>query len=99
MPLGDRDSREDDWAVEGVVELVRLATPAGVITSRAFGTVFGSAVQCGSALAVAQTPNWNACGVGGEAARLVGLKPSWPGEDDREAPAGAGRARATPSGR
>ena len=43
---------------------------------RNFGTVFGSAVQWGSALAVAQTPNWNGCGVGAKLRARSGLKPS-----------------------
>jgi hypothetical protein len=48
------------------------------ITSTAFGTRPGSKVQCGSELAVAQTPNWNSCGVGAKPRALSGLKPSWP---------------------
>src|SRR6266516_596642 len=42
------------------------------------GTVFGSTVQCGSPLAVAQTPNRNGCGVGAKPRAWSGLKPSWP---------------------
>ena len=44
----------------------------------ALGTLFGSNVQCGSALAVAQTPNWNAWGVGWKPRAWSALKPSWP---------------------
>ena len=46
--------------------------------SIAFGTVPGLAVQCGSELAVAQTPNWKSCGVGWKPRARSGLKPSWP---------------------
>ena len=53
-------------------------TPAGVITSSAFGTVAGSTVQSGSVLAVAQTPNWNCCGVDWKPRAWSGLKPSCP---------------------
>ena len=35
-------------------------------------------VQCGSALAVAQTPNWNPCGVGWNPRAWSFEKPSWP---------------------
>ena len=35
-------------------------------------------LQCGSALAVAQTPNWNSCGVGWKPRAWSSLKPSWP---------------------
>ena len=49
-----------------------------MITSIAFGTVPGSTVQCGSALAVAQTPNWKSCGVGWKPRAWSALKPSWP---------------------
>src|SRR5262249_40485394 len=38
---------------------------------------FGS-TQCGSALAAAQTPNWNGCGVAAKLRAWSGLKPSWP---------------------
>ena len=44
----------------------------------AFGTVAGSKVQCGSALAVAHTPNWKAAGVGWNPRAWSGLNPSWP---------------------
>ena len=44
----------------------------------AFGTVFGSTVQCASVLAVAQTPNWKSCGVGAKPLAWSGLNPSWP---------------------
>ena len=47
-------------------------------TSIAFGTVAGSTVQCGSALAAAHTPNWKGCGVGVKPRAWSGLKPSWP---------------------
>jgi hypothetical protein len=35
-------------------------------------------VQCGSLLAVAQTPNWNSCGVGAKPRARSPLNPSWP---------------------
>jgi hypothetical protein len=65
--------------VDGVVELVGLGDAAGVSTSTAFGTSSGGRnVQCGSALAVAQTPNWKSCGVGWNPRAWSGLNPSWP---------------------
>jgi hypothetical protein len=42
------------------------------------GTEPGAAVQWGSLLAVAQTPNWNSCGVAAKPRAWSGLKPSWP---------------------
>ena len=44
----------------------------------AFGTAPGSNVQCGSLLAVAQTPNWKSCGVGWNPRAWSELNPSWP---------------------
>ena len=38
----------------------------------------GSTVQCGSELALAQTPNWNGWGVGAKLLAWSGLNPSWP---------------------
>ena len=51
------------------------------------GTVAGSTVQCGSWLAVAQTPNWKSCGVDWKPRAWSGLKPSCPVQDHGEAPA------------
>ena len=66
-----------------------------MITSIAFGTVFGSTVQCGSVLAVAQTPNWNVLRRRREAAGLVAaLNPSWPVSTTVNAPAAPGCAEA-----
>ncbi len=45
---------------------VAWETPAGVITSIAFGTVVGSTAQIGLAAAAAaavHTPNWKSCAV------------------------------------
>src|ERR1017187_1381428 len=47
----------------GGLSSVAWDTPAGVITSPAFGTVPGSTEQVGLVLPVAQTPNVNAPGV------------------------------------
>jgi len=49
-----------------------------VSTSVAFGTEFGSAVQCGLLLEAAQTPNRKSCGVGAKPRALSPEKPSWP---------------------
>ena len=35
-------------------------------------------MQCGSALAVAHTPNWKGSGVGWKPRAWSGLNPSWP---------------------
>ena len=50
--------------------------------------------SAGSALAVAQTPNWKSCGVGWKPRAWSGLKPSWPVSTTREAPARARRPEA-----
>src|SRR5215470_2024552 len=57
---------------------VSCETPAGVITSTAFGTVPGSVEQIAAVSSGAQTPNWNACGVGANPRAWSELNPSWP---------------------
>src|SRR5471032_495646 len=68
-------------------------TPAGGITSTAFGTVPGSTVQCGSELATAQTPNWKSCGVDWNPRAWSQLKPSWPVSTTVNAQPGPGEPR------
>ena len=69
------------------------STPAGVITSIAFGAVPGSMPQIGlTTPGDAHSPNWNGCGVGWNPRAWSGLNPSWPCSDDGERPARAGRA-------
>ncbi len=58
------------------------------------GTVPGSNVQCGSVLAVAQTPNWKSCGVGWKPRAWSELKPSWPVSTTVKPQPGPGRAEA-----
>src|SRR4029453_8303440 len=59
---------------------VAWLTPAGGITSTAFGTVLGSTVQIGELSPGAQTPNVNSSGVAAKPRALSwsSLKPSWP---------------------
>ena len=57
---------------------VAWETPAGVSTSTALGTVFGSAEQTGAVPPDAHTPNENAPGVGVKLRAWSGLNPSWP---------------------
>ena len=59
----------------GRLEERRDAVGLGAV---AFGTVLGLTPQCGSLLAVAQTPNWKSCGVGWKPRAWSELKPSWP---------------------
>ena len=83
----------------GRVELGRPGTRRpGVITSIAFGTVAGSMPQIGAVPPGAQTPNWNGCGVGANAARLVGAEAVLAVQHDREHPAGRRVCRAPPTG-
>jgi len=53
-------------------------TPAGVITSTAFGTVFGSAEQTGALPPTAHTPNVKPPGVAVKPRAWSELNPSWP---------------------
>src|SRR5689334_22309758 len=48
------------------------------MVSISFGTEPGAAVQCGSELAAAQTPNRKSCGVGAKLRAWSSLNPSWP---------------------
>src|SRR5258708_863858 len=57
---------------------VACETPAGVITSTAFGTVPGSTKQIGAVPPGAQTPNRNDCGVGANPRAWSPLNPSCP---------------------
>src|SRR5450755_5029042 len=57
---------------------VAWETPAGVITSMAFGTVVGSTEQIGAVPSGAQTPNVKPPGATVKARAWSGLNPSWP---------------------
>src|SRR5437016_9674771 len=57
---------------------VAWATPGGVITSIALGTLAGSTEQMGLAPPGAHTPNWNGCGVAAKPRAWSELNPSWP---------------------
>src|SRR5690348_1582084 len=57
---------------------VAWETPAGVSTSTALGTVFGSTEQTGAVPPDAHTPKLKSPGVGVKPRAWSGLKPSWP---------------------
>ncbi len=65
---------------------VACETPAGVITSMAFGTVPGSTEQIGWVPPGAHTPNSERPGGGRERAGLVRAEPVLPGQHHGEAP-------------
>ena len=78
MPLRNRDARQHD-GTERVVELGRLRHAGRRDhVDQPSGRSPAANVQCGSALAVAQTPNRNGCGVGWKPRAWSPLKPSWP---------------------
>ena len=78
--------------VDGVVDS-SAGRPGGTRTSIALGTSPGANVQCASALASAQTPNWSPAASAGS--RAPGLREAvLAGEHDAEAPARARRAEA-----
>ena len=76
--LRHRDTAEHHRAVHGVVELVGLGTPLGVIVSITFGTVAGRPCSAGRCWRAAHTPNWKSCGVGWNPRAWSELNPSWP---------------------
>src|SRR5215472_4104699 len=57
---------------------VAWETPAGLMTSMAFGTAPGGNVQMAAVPPGAHTPNRNGWGVGAKPRAWSGLKPSWP---------------------
>src|SRR5690349_15268052 len=57
---------------------VDWATPDGVITSIALGTLAGSTEQIGLVPPGAHTPKRKGCGVAAKPRAWSGLKPSWP---------------------
>jgi hypothetical protein len=74
--LRDRDARQPHRA-QRIVEVRGLEHPGGGDYVERLWNEADVERARGSALAVAQTPNWNSCVVGVKLRALSGLKPSW----------------------
>src|SRR5215510_7861419 len=80
-PRGSGQGTVTGWMTTGPrvgSSSVACDTPCGVITSTAFGTVFGSTEQIGAVPPGAHTPNRNACGAGAKPRAWSELNPSCP---------------------